>query len=87
MKIAQCHIIPIHSRVLIILGNSRSPSDKRRSAPGIGSAYLRFGVLLQGFLKIEALSGSVVQKFITVYLTVHIKTKIIKSLFINSLIC
>ena len=38
----------IHSRVLVILGNSGVPSDKRVGTPGVGSAYLRIGVLVLG---------------------------------------
>ena len=41
---------PIHSSVLVILGDSGVPSDKRVGTPGVGSAYLRIGVLLLGIL-------------------------------------
>jgi hypothetical protein len=44
-------------------------------------------VFITGFFwGVEALSGYVVQNFITVYLTVHIEIELIKSLFNNNLI-
>ena len=46
--------IPSHSNVLVILGSSGVPSDKRGGTPGVGSAYLRIGVLLQGNLIVES---------------------------------
>ena len=64
---------PIHSRVLVILGNSGVPSDKRGGTPGVGSAYLRIGILLLGITNYRPIDTLLVGRLMGKDST-HIKT-------------